>query len=124
MDRGKQGTERSPMTDANGVPVSVVIARAHRHDSRLLRPTLEELSNLDLDLGAGLLEKTTRALLNEFGRQGGIRPQPLPAQPLSTLAGMAREVVRIKNLPKARDSAGPSRRRHSRQLWPRSQRHP
>ncbi len=124
------------MTDANGVPVSVVVARANRHDSRLLRPTLEELSNFDIGLGAGLPEKTTihldagyhskttRALLNEFGCQGGIRPQPLPARLLSTLARVAREVVRIKNLPKARDSAGPSRRRHSRQLWPWSQRHP
>ena len=41
VDRGKQGTKRSLLTDVVGIPLGVVVAPANRHDSPLLRPTLE-----------------------------------------------------------------------------------
>ena len=44
VDRGKQGTKRSVLTDGNGIPLGVVAAPANRNDSPLLRPTLEKLS--------------------------------------------------------------------------------
>src|SRR5699024_5982334 len=39
VDRGKQGTKRSLMTDGTGIPIGCVIAPANRHDSPFLRPT-------------------------------------------------------------------------------------
>ena len=50
MDRGKQGTKRSVMTEGHGIPVGVVVAPANRHDSPLLEPTLERLSRFGFDL--------------------------------------------------------------------------
>ncbi|TWG10996.1 putative transposase of IS4/5 family DUF4096 [Micromonospora palomenae] len=41
VDRRKGGLKRSVATDAGGVPIGVVSAGANRHDSPLLRPTLE-----------------------------------------------------------------------------------
>lgn len=55
VDRGKQGTKRSLHSDGQGIPVRCVIAGANRHDSPLLRPTLERLSRL----GYFLPEKIT-----------------------------------------------------------------
>lgn len=43
VDRGKQGTKRSVLTDGHGIPLGCVVASANRHDSPLLRPTLEKL---------------------------------------------------------------------------------
>lgn len=40
-DRGKQGTKRSLMTEASGVPVSLVVDGANTHDIRLLQETIE-----------------------------------------------------------------------------------
>jgi putative transposase len=40
-DRGKQGVKRSVLTEANGIPVAVVIDGANRHDMKLLGSTLE-----------------------------------------------------------------------------------
>ena len=34
VDRGKQGTKRSVMTDGCGIPIAAVTAGAHRNDSR------------------------------------------------------------------------------------------
>ncbi|WP_225085537.1 IS5 family transposase [Pectobacterium colocasium] len=42
-DRGKQGVKRSLMTDANGLPLSVVVAGANTHDIRLVTETLDAL---------------------------------------------------------------------------------
>ena len=50
VDRGKQGTKRSVMTEGHGIPVGVVVAPANRHDSPLLEPTLERLSRFGFDL--------------------------------------------------------------------------
>jgi putative transposase len=40
-DRGKQGTKRSLLTEAKGIPLAVVVAGANRHDMKLLADTLE-----------------------------------------------------------------------------------
>ncbi len=47
VDRGKLGTKRSLLVDAFGIPIGWVIAPANRHDSPLLRPTLEQLARFD-----------------------------------------------------------------------------
>jgi transposase len=44
VDRGKQGTKRSLLTDGAGIPLGCVTAPANRHDSPFLRPTLEKLT--------------------------------------------------------------------------------
>ena len=42
-DRGKQGVKRSLMTDANGLPLSLVVAGANTHDIKLVEDTLDAL---------------------------------------------------------------------------------
>lgn len=46
-DRGKKGTKRSMLTDADGIPLGMVVAGANRHDSKLLEDTFEAVP-LDL----------------------------------------------------------------------------
>jgi hypothetical protein len=41
VDRGKQGTKRSTVTDGGGLPLHLIAARANDHDSPLAEPTLE-----------------------------------------------------------------------------------
>lgn len=75
VDRGKQGTKRSLMTDGRGIPIGCVIAPANRNDSPLLRPTLERLSRfgfflperITVHLDAGYDSQITRGLLEELG---------------------------------------------------------
>jgi len=42
-DRGKQGTKRSVLTDAEGGPLSVVVAGANVVDQQMLKATLEHI---------------------------------------------------------------------------------
>jgi len=42
-DRGKQGTKRSQLTEGAGIPLALVVARANRHDVKLLVATLDGL---------------------------------------------------------------------------------
>jgi hypothetical protein len=49
VDRGKRGLKRSMAVDAKGIPLGAVSAPANRHDSPLLVPTLEAVSE---ELGA------------------------------------------------------------------------
>ena len=42
-DRGKAGSKRSVLVDGSGGPLSVVVAGANVHDTRLLAPTLESI---------------------------------------------------------------------------------
>jgi putative transposase len=44
-DRGKQGTKRSLMTEAEGIPVGLVVDGANVHDIRLLQETIENCLN-------------------------------------------------------------------------------
>jgi len=92
VDRGKQGTKRSTMTEADGIPLGCVVAPANRQDSPLLRPTLEKLSRFDEGMGVGLPEDITvhldagydsgktRDLLEEFGCTGVISQKGFPLQ--------------------------------------------
>ena len=58
-DRGKAGSKKSILVDAAGGPLSVAVAGANVHDTKLLRPTLESMvvarppgaQNLCLDKG-------------------------------------------------------------------------
>ena len=92
VDRGKQGTKRSLLVEGNGIPLGCVAAPANRHDSPLLRPTLEKLARFDQGLGVGLPDqitvhldagydsKATRDLLDELGCQGVISQKGFPLQ--------------------------------------------
>src|SRR5829696_10378625 len=44
VDRGKQGTKRSMAVDERGIPLGAVSAPANRHDSPLLAPTLDAVT--------------------------------------------------------------------------------
>ena len=61
-DRGKKGSKRSILVDENGVPLSLIVTGANRHDSVVLDPLLkarmvdpandeEQVQNLCLDAG-------------------------------------------------------------------------
>ena len=92
VDRGKLGTKRSLLVDSTGVPLGCVVAPANRHDSPLLRPTLEKLARFDEGLGVGLPDQITvhldagydstktRDLLDELGCHGVISVKGFPLQ--------------------------------------------
>ena len=92
VDRGKLGTKRSVMTDGSGIPIGCVTAPANRHDSPLLRPTLEHLGGFETRFGIGLPDHITvhldagydsaktRDLLTELGCQGVISKKGFPLQ--------------------------------------------
>ncbi len=87
VDRGKQGTKRSVLVEAKGIPLGIEIAGANRHDSPLLRPTLEKLSRfgfflperIRVHLDAGYDSNKTRDLLKELGCEGHIATKGVPA---------------------------------------------
>ena len=87
VDRGKGGTKRSLLTDGAGIPLGAVATSANRHDSPLLRPTLERLGRFGLwlpeqiavHLDAGYDSTVTRDLLDELGCQGHIATKGIPA---------------------------------------------
>lgn len=87
VDRGKQGTKRSVLVEGTGIPLGTVVAAANRHDSPLLRPTMETLSRFGFDLperitvhlDAGYDSKATRQLLEELGCDGEIAAKGMPA---------------------------------------------
>jgi hypothetical protein len=75
VDRGRQGTKRSVMTDGAGIPLGVIAAPANRNDSPLLLPTLKLLSRFEgyvpehitVHLDAGYDSNKTRAMLTTLG---------------------------------------------------------
>lgn len=86
VDRGKQGTKRSLLVDGTGIPLGAVVAPANRHDSPLLRPTLEKLRRFDdlpdritVHLDAGYDSTVTRDLLAELGCDHQIATKGIPA---------------------------------------------
>ena len=87
VDRGKQGTKRSVLTEGAGIPLGTVVAGANCHDSPLLRPTLEKLGRFGFDLpekiavhlDAGYDSKKTRDLLAELGCEAHIATKGIPA---------------------------------------------
>jgi transposase len=88
VDRGKQGTKRSLLTDGAGIPLGCVVTGANQHDSPLLRPTLEKLGRFGFDLpeqitvhlDAGYDSTKTRDLLAELGCHGVISTKGFPLQ--------------------------------------------
>lgn len=92
VDRGKQGTKRSVLTDGTGIPLGCVTAGANRHDSPLLRGTLEKLARFEHRFGIGLPEAITvhldagydstktRDLLAELGCDAVISKKGTPLQ--------------------------------------------
>ncbi len=42
-DRGKKGTKRSLLTEAKGIPLSIVVDGANRHDKMLVKKTFDAL---------------------------------------------------------------------------------
>jgi transposase len=42
-DRSKSGTKRSILVDGNGVPLSVSVDAANRHDMKMTKPTLQNV---------------------------------------------------------------------------------
>ena len=82
-DRAKSGQKRSVLIEGHGLPIGVVLAGANRHDSPLLRPTLECLSRFDfflpetiqVDLDSGYDSQVTRELLAEVGCESKISPK-------------------------------------------------
>jgi hypothetical protein len=87
VDRGKQGTKRSLVVDAAGIPLGTVVAGANCHDSPLLRPTLEHLGrfgfwlpeHISVHLDAGYDSQVTRDLLAELGCEPRIATKGIPA---------------------------------------------
>jgi transposase len=79
VDRGKLGMKRSLLVEGRGIPLGRVLAPANRHDSPLLAPTLDKLSELGplsgeitVHLDAGYDSHKTRSELESRGMKGEI----------------------------------------------------
>jgi Transposase DDE domain len=87
VDRRKGGLKRSVAAEATGVPLGLVAAGAHRHDSPLLAPTLDRAraqvgalpAEVTVHLDGGYDSHVTRALLAELGFDGEIARKGVPA---------------------------------------------
>jgi transposase len=91
VDRGKQGIKRSTVVDGRGIPLGVVTAPANRHDSPLLKETLDHAQRtlgelpdrtiVHLDRAYDSLttrrELEARSLISEISRKG--KPAPVSA---------------------------------------------
>lgn len=96
-DRGKSGVKRSVLTEANGIPVGLVVDGANRHDMKLVRatvdsipverpaPTREQPQGMCLDKGYDFDE--VRETLEEFGFTAHIRARGEEAQAIKREAG-------------------------------------
>ena len=78
-DRGKAGSKKSVLVDGDGGPLSVVVAGANVHDTKLLKPTLESIvvdrpeGSQNLCLDKGYDNPTGRRTVAEAGYQPHIR---------------------------------------------------
>ena len=87
VDRGKQGTKRSVVTDGAGLPLHLVPAAANAHDSPLLEPTLAGVPDAVgplpdgacVHLDAGYDSTKTRDLLHILGYRHQIATKGNPA---------------------------------------------
>lgn len=79
--------KRSLPVDGDGIPLGTVVAAANRHDSPLLRSTLETLGRFGFDLpeqitvhlDVGYDSHATRELLAELGCEHQIAAKGIPA---------------------------------------------
>ena len=79
VDRRKPGMKRSLLVEGYGIPLGRVLAPANRHDSPLLSPTLDKLSqacplpdDITIHLDAGYDSQKTRDELSERNMTGEI----------------------------------------------------
>jgi len=100
VDRGKQGTKRSTVVDARGIPLGAITAPANRHDSPLLTETLDALEALgpmpkqvSVHLDRGYDSEATRRRLRDRGLEAMISEKGKPAP----LAATKRWVVERTN---------------------------
>ena len=96
-DRGKRGVKRSLLTEAQGVPVSLAVDGANRHDMKLVRVTVDSLpaprpppspehtQGLCLDKGYDFDE--VRRTLDQLGCTAHIRSRGEEAQAIKKAAG-------------------------------------
>lgn len=80
-DRGKKGTKRSLLTDGKGIPLSVVVDGANRHDKKLVKVTLDSriiqkpshkvVQNICMDKGYDFPD--IRELVEDYGYTAHIR---------------------------------------------------
>jgi transposase len=92
VDRAKLGTKRSVLTEAKGIPLSVAVSGANRHDVKLARPTIENIQikkpratkrkKQNLCLDAGYVGDEVQELASEFGFTLHVRPRGEEAQEL------------------------------------------
>ena len=87
VDRGKQGIKRSVAVDALGIPLGTLSAPANRHDSPLLAPTLDAVTQTlgglpegtSVHLDRGYDSDLTRERLQERGLVAEISKKGKPA---------------------------------------------
>jgi hypothetical protein len=87
VDRGKQGTKRSMAVDERGIPLGAVSAPANRHDSPLLGPTLDAVTETlgvlpegsSVHLDRGYDSALTRERLEDRGLSWEISKKGKPA---------------------------------------------
>ncbi|MEV6734418.1 MULTISPECIES: IS5 family transposase [unclassified Streptomyces] len=87
VDRGKRGLKRSVSSDEAGVPLGIVSTGANRHDSPLLRPTLEAMKaqvgplpvEVNVNLDRGYDSAQTRFLAGRVRLHWRDRPERVPA---------------------------------------------
>jgi putative transposase len=96
-DRGKLGTKRSLLTEANGIPVGLAVEGANRHDKKVAEATLESIpvdrpepteerpQGMCLDKGYDYDD--TRGLVQEFGFTAHVRARGEEAKALKREAG-------------------------------------
>ncbi len=96
-DRAKKGTKRSLLTDAKGIPLSVAVDGANRHDMKMSRETLENIKAIrpkpteekeqGLCLDKGYDYDEVRELAKEFGFTAHIRSRGEEAKDIKKKAG-------------------------------------
>jgi len=89
-DRAKRGVKRSVLTEAHGLPIGLAIAGANRHDSQLVRPTLESVpirrpqptrqKPQHLYLDKAYIGDPVQEVVREFGYTAHIPPRDAQAQ--------------------------------------------
>jgi IS5 family transposase len=50
-DRGRQGSKRHLLTDANGIPLALILTPANRHDSKLLESLIDAVAPVQQCVG-------------------------------------------------------------------------
>jgi transposase len=95
-DRAKDGTKRSLLTEASGIPVGVAVDGANRNDFKMVRETVESIpirrpkptrqnpQGMCMDKGYDYAEP--RALVAEFGFTGHIRSRAEEAKQIKKRA--------------------------------------